>query len=273
MTEEEIAAILALIERNIRTSDREVEGYLNTLLLMLQRSMLRELRTMPSERSLTQREVLRVLGGLESMAVTDDVEEHILSLQDIFDLQFEMSQRLFELSGKQDAPLSSSRETKRNLVVFVNSREQMVRAATTRYIDEVRQSLVDSILSGETISDFDLVDVPASKVFNDIEVDLKTSNSVYDRIVQTEMAKKAGITNVLYAGPRDSRNRPFCAERVNNIYPMEVVYTWDNGQGIPAHLYCGGYGCRHVLVPVNAPATKGASGGGRVKDRKSGRAK
>jgi hypothetical protein len=99
------------------------------------------------------------------------------------------------------------------------------------------------------VSDFEIANVQAPRIFSALENDLKTNAATYSRIESLAI----GANFVLYAGPRDARNRPFCAERVNNIYPVEVVYTWDNGQGIPAYLYCGGYGCRHQLVPVNSP--------------------
>lgn len=55
---------------------------------------------------------------------------------------------------------------------------------------------------------------------------------------------------VMYVGPQDSRNRPFCAERVGKEFTLGEALTWDNGQGLPAVIYCGGYGCRHFLQPV-----------------------
>lgn len=243
MTESELEALLLLIERSNGRIDREVVRFVSTLRLLMQRKILEELSQLPRDRTIRQSRVLRLLGGLESLVLTDDVMEHIQSLEDIFDLQYAFMADIYQKANDEEMP----EEPIPALGVFTNSREQNVTIMARAYANEVRQGLADSIISGERISDFDIADVPATRIFNTLETDLKTNVATYSRMVALNQNKKF----VLYAGPRDQRNRPFCAERVNNIYPIEVVYTWDNGQGIPAHLYCGGWGCRHVLVPVS----------------------
>lgn len=246
MTESELDALLLLIERGNRRIDRELSGYISTLRLIMQRKILEELSSLPADRSIRQTRVIRLLGGLESLVLTEDVVAHIESLQDIFDVQYALMEEWY--SAANDSEEMPDKRLQ-NMGVFVNSREQNVSIMARAYANEVRQGLADSVISGERITDFDLADVPATRIFKTLETDLKTAVASYSRMV----ALNQGLRFVLYAGPKDQRNRPFCAERVNNIYPMEVVYTWDNGQGIPAYLYCGGYGCRHVLIP-----TKGA---------------
>lgn len=243
MRDDELEALLLLVERSNRRIDREVSGYINTLRLLMQRKILEELSQLPADRNIRQSRVIRLLGGLESLVLTDEVVDHIESLQDIFDLQYALMGDMYRLANDEEMP------DKRipALGVFTNSREQNVAIMARAYANEVRQGLADSVISGERISDFDLADVPATRIFKTLETDLKTAASSYSRMVALNQNKKF----VLYAGPRDQRNRPFCAERVNNIYPIEVVYTWDNGQGIPAYLYCGGWGCRHALIPVS----------------------
>lgn len=254
MTEEEIAAISALIGRNIKTIDRSIASYVSTLRLLMQSKMLAELSGLPSDRNLRRTEVLRLLGGLEAIVMEDeDISEHIATLQDIFDLQLRLSEEVYRRADSDYVPVDSpSRATQGRLAVFANAREQNVEIMARAYANEVRQALADSIISGVPISDFEITSVPAPRIFQAVENDLKTAAASYERI----NAIGKGAQYVLYAGPRDSRNRPFCAERVNKIFPTEVVYTWDNGQGIPAYLYCGGYGCRHQLVPTNTPPRK-----------------
>ena len=209
----------------------------------MQSKMLQELSALPSDRNLRRAEVLRLLGGLESIIMDDeDIIGHIESLQDIFDLQSRLSEAY--IPGLADKEPSRNQQSR--LAVFVNSRQQNVSVMARAYANEVRQGLADSIISQTPIGDFELTEVRAPRIFSALEGDLKTATASYSRIESLALGSKY----VLYAGPRDARNRPFCAERVNNIYPVEVVYTWDNGQGIPAYLYCGGYGCRHQLVPT-----------------------
>jgi hypothetical protein len=241
--DDELEELLLLVQRGNRRIDREVEGFVSTLRLLMQRKILEELSSLPSDRTIRQSRVIRLLGGLESLVLTEDVMEHIQSLEDIFDLQYSLMEQYYALAN-DDKEMADRRLP--NLGVFTNSREQNVTIMARAYANEVRQGLADSVITGERISDFELADVPATRIFKALDTDLKTATATYSRMV----AMNQGLRFVLYAGPRDARNRPFCAERVNKIFPIEVVYTWDNGQGIPANLYCGGYGCRHVLIPV-----------------------
>lgn len=243
MTESELEELLLLVQRGNRRIDREVEGFVAGLRLLMQRKILEELSSLPRDRTIRQSRVIRLLGGLESLVLTDEVMEHIQGLEDIFDLQYSLMEQWYSVAN-DDQDMADKRLP--NMGVFVNSREQNVTIMARAYANEVRQGLADSVITGERISDFELADVPATRIFKTLDTDLKTATATYSRMV----AMNQGLRFVLYAGPRDARNRPFCAERVNKIFPIEAVYTWDNGQGIPANLYCGGYGCRHVLIPT-----------------------
>lgn len=247
MDSSEIERISRLIERNNGTIDRSIVSYVQTLRRLMQSKILQELSALPKDRNLRRAEVLRLLGGLESIIMEDeDIFAHIEGLQDIFDLQSRLAEAYIP-GLAEDGRRSRAQESR--LAVFVNSRQQNVAVMARAYANEVRQGLADSIISQTPISDFELTEVRAPRIFSALENDLKTATASYSRLESLALGSKY----VLYAGPRDARNRPFCAERVNNIYPVEVVYTWDNGQGIPAYLYCGGYGCRHQLVPTNTP--------------------
>lgn len=237
------------VSRDVRTIDREVDGFVSTLVSLMQRKILRELSLLPN-RELRKREALRLLGGMESLILEDEeIFAHIESIQDIFDLQASMMEDLYVFANDGEAPPKSGKVPQSALAVFVNSRRQNIEIMSRAYANEVRQRLADSIISEEPITDFDVTEAPVGRIVGALSNDLKTASSTYSRMIALEQ----GGRFVLYAGPRDGRNRPFCAERVNNIYPMEAVYTWDNGQGIPAHLYCGGWGCRHVLIPIRRP--------------------
>lgn len=52
----------------------------------------------------------------------------------------------------------------------------------------------------------------------------------------------------VYVGPRDAKNRPFCRTWVGKAVTDPA--RLDNGQGLPADDYCGGYNCRHSWAPT-----------------------
>ncbi|NDD53810.1 hypothetical protein EBZ39_08010 [bacterium] len=251
LTEEEIAQISELIAENNDIVDREIEGYIATLRLLMQTAILRELSRLPEDRNLRQSEVIRLLGGMESIIMdSEDIQDHVLALEDVFILQSRLSDRVYRLANNnQRPPEDVTREAEKRLAIFTNARQQNVMIMARAYANEVRQGLADSIMTEGTANDFNLTDVPATRIFQALDNDLKTASSSFERIRALGQRRKY----VLYAGPRDARNRPFCAQRVNKVFPLEVVYNWDNGQGLPAYIYCGGYGCRHQLIPVENP--------------------
>jgi hypothetical protein len=59
-----------------------------------------------------------------------------------------------------------------------------------------------------------------------------------------------GAERFKYVGPKDLRNRPFCAEHVDNTYTRGQIDEMDNGQGLPVWTNGGGWNCRHVWLPL-----------------------
>jgi hypothetical protein len=76
-----------------------------------------------------------------------------------------------------------------------------------------------------------------------------TSLSVYTRQVEAVAAQPDDV--YLYAGPVDSRLRPFCFDHVGKVYTREQIDALDNGQLPDVFLTGGGYNCRHVFTAVS----------------------
>jgi hypothetical protein len=79
---------------------------------------------------------------------------------------------------------------------------------------------------------------------------INTAIQGFNRAVNEKKAKDLGLTLFLYVGPDDDVTRPFCQDRVDQIFTQEEIDSWDNGQGLPADVYLGGYNCRHHLRPL-----------------------
>jgi hypothetical protein len=77
-------------------------------------------------------------------------------------------------------------------------------------------------------------------------------------ILDAEEAGEETDTEIVYAyaGPVDSKTRPFCLEHITSLtqraYALSYLERADNGarQPKPAALYLGGYNCRHQLAPL-----------------------
>lgn len=67
------------------------------------------------------------------------------------------------------------------------------------------------------------------------------------------------VTKWRYVGPEDSKNREFCAHRVDGVYTEDEIRSWadedwegkiDGTNAVNIFANLGGYNCRHVLEPA-----------------------
>jgi hypothetical protein len=80
-----------------------------------------------------------------------------------------------------------------------------------------------------------------------------------DRQTQFQYAEELGYDHALYSGTIKDNTRPFCRERVRNIYTRDEIEKWKdlNFQGklkvgYNPFIHCGGYNCRHHLSWISA---------------------
>ncbi len=75
----------------------------------------------------------------------------------------------------------------------------------------------------------------------------------FDRAVQMEMANETGLRYAIYAGTVKNNTRHFCRERVNRVYTLDEIRSWNRlnwagkKPGVPVTIALGGYNCRHSL--------------------------
>jgi hypothetical protein len=82
----------------------------------------------------------------------------------------------------------------------------------------------------------------------------------YHRSFQQAVVNDLKLTWYSYSGGVMDKTRPFCEERVGNFYHQKEIESWANTdwQGkrpgttsSSIFIYCGGYNCRHSLIPVS----------------------
>ncbi|GIV82211.1 MAG: hypothetical protein KatS3mg051_1565 [Anaerolineae bacterium] len=79
-----------------------------------------------------------------------------------------------------------------------------------------------------------------------------TALAVLDRIdsfrgvYAPRSAREAGVTRFKYVGPPPLRE--FCRKHWQKTYTWEEIQQLDNGQGLPAWVYGGGWNCRHRWI-------------------------
>lgn len=85
----------------------------------------------------------------------------------------------------------------------------------------------------------------AAKTKGQLQTEASTAIQGFDNTVATVKANAAGSNKFRYAGHTGGDIRDFCAARVGNIYTDKEARTWNNGQGLSAFIYLGGYNCHH----------------------------
>lgn len=227
-------------ERALRAAERRIEYYeakIMALLSAYERSLSSELR----ERLRT--DDFPFAGGVGSVAILggfDSMSERSRSavLEEVALLYGDMFQdTVNDLPEGVDVGLSQQ-----TLENYVYEKLKEFSDILGAQISRVRSQVLEGAL------------VDGQLFLPEVKLSGNAGESIMSGLVIFSRAITASSLNdemkVLYVGPQDSRNRPFCAARVGKIFTMEEALAWDNGQGLPAVIYCGGYGCRHFLQPV-----------------------
>lgn len=236
----------ALIERLNNRFAREM-GEVLTLANAKLRTLVRELRTKEGRLIATKANLGRTLGlrrdivrALESAGFAA-VAEHVTDepLDDLARLVLRgksIAQTAFDLS-KTDLTAIAAFKTVRFEELLDLSETLAKQLARTvldgtiglRPVDHLVQDLADV---------FDLSDRRARTLYD-------TAISIYSREVDQLHATGEPDELFYYAGPLDTKTRPFCRERVGKVFTRTELEEADNGQLPNPLLTGGGYNCRH----------------------------
>jgi hypothetical protein len=109
-----------------------------------------------------------------------------------------------------------------------------------------RRVLKTKALKNISRSEFlELIKDTAAKSKAQLQTVVSTSVQGFDNVVSTVKANAAGANKFRYAGATGGDIRPFCEARVGGVFTDAESKTWNNGQGLDASIYLGGYNCRH----------------------------
>jgi hypothetical protein len=134
---------------------------------------------------------------------------------------------------------------------------------------KIAQSINQAISSEMSLKDFreqfhgvivnpnglGLVQAHYSRFTHDIYMD-------FDRLTGVELAKETGLTHAIYAGTEVEDTRGFCEARLNRVYTLEEIETWNSDEwkgkrpGVDVKQALGGYNCRHILNWVSEALAK-----------------
>jgi uncharacterized protein with gpF-like domain len=228
--------------------DIRVDTLIESLRAFLDRNLVRILEDLRGKK-ISAREAAKALGGLESELEAAGLGARLDKVKQLFADEWEAVKTEFEATTGKDTLLSQI--TKANVDAIADDRLQMAGKMINQYLGDVTATVMNTVIAGKPMEPDQVLEDAGSRVYSDLKTEIRTTVMAYNRIVNLEKAKKAGITKFLYVGPDDQVTRPFCVERVGQVWSTEEIDSWDNGQGLPANIYCGGYNCRHHLRPLS----------------------
>ena len=121
---------------------------------------------------------------------------------------------------------------------------------------EIRAAVARGVTSGGSLGDIVAdVSIAMRRTYAQAQAAVDAAiMAVGRRAVMAEAAivEDDGVPLVyVYVGPRDGKNRPFCAQWVGKAVTDPA--RMDNEQGLPVDDFCGGYNCRHSWAPQLIP--------------------
>lgn len=193
-------------------------------------------------------EAARVLGGLQTALVEAGLQEELGRLIAIYGDELEEIQAVVNSVSKARTAFSSADlDVIESLIQFD---ADMVQSRIFTYIDDVKATVMQSLIAGTPPNLKALHRDYGLPALSNIKTEVSTTIAGFQRSIQQKKSQDVGIELFLYLGPDDDVTRPFCEERVGKVFSSNEIREWDNGQGLPADIYLGGYNCRHELVPI-----------------------
>jgi hypothetical protein len=220
---------------------------LRALERVLERDLLRLLLSLDTETGADS--LVRRQGQTQSAVlrqVTQRLEEEGQRIQAVVGLR--AVQAVEAVLGK--APATMSVDVRTELDAIVNGQVADVVAVFKGSVPQMRQAVALGIASGGSLAD--VVD----QVRGIMEITHQRAASAVDSAIMAagrrtvlSAADDSGLDLVyVYVGPKDVKNRPFCAFWVGKACTEPALC--DNEQGLPADDYAGGYNCRHSWAPT-----------------------
>jgi len=248
--ESKIDNLLKSNEANIAKSLNKLE---KKLINLYQAGFPKEKAFEIAEAQKLQKQLVKVMQK-EYGVLINSINKDYSKIGKIIESEFKALELPFEFNINDNKLLSALRKTAANQFKQFGSLTE----------NKMSQSLYDNVAGGGNFSTLikemsaaligsaSISGVPLSSYARTFAHD---SLMGYYRTIQKNQAKTAGIKTFLYYGDTMGATRKFCRDKVGKIFDEKTINAWqsDKWQGkAPGSvwIHCGGYNCRHHLMPV-----------------------
>ncbi len=236
------------VKRRIDVTEEEIDLFVRNLELFLQSELADILKDI--DQSTNKLESAQLLGRIVSILEEKGLSKEIDKLTQIYGKELKLAADVVQTAIDNDIPIYSDADysTVEQLIKLDTS---LVKSEIVKTSYQVSSTVMRSVITGEQVDYKGLSKTFGTKAARQLKTELSTTISGFYRSVTKSKAQEFNIKYFVYLGPDDGITRPFCDAKINKIYTQEQINKWDNGQGIPASIYLGGYNCRHDLVPIS----------------------
>jgi len=241
------------LNRKLDATDAQIEAFLARLDKFLAANLRKLLEKIKTGKP-NSLETAKALGALQSSLNTLGLQKQLQGIEGVYGSLLKSIDRELSQSVDRDTVLNDvDYAVTEQLIVFdTKAVANKVYALT----DDLSSTIMRQVITGQRPDVDSLVDVLGNKTVSQIKTELNTATIAFSRAITQKKADDLGMDLFLYVGPIDKVTRPFCRPKVGKIFTREEILKWDNGQGLPANIYCGGYNCRHDLRPISLERAK-----------------
>lgn len=241
---------MANINAHIRASEAEIEGFS----LILERFLRDNLKKIVKAIKAGEENILdsiNVINSIERELNAAGYNKVLSKIEGVYARELTFIRDYFAESKIRSEIIYSDAD--RAVVdALIKYDYQSVNAQVQQYIGSVKRAMLNNVILGQVPQFEEIHDKASSKLESNVKTEINTSIAGFSRTVTQNKAKELGIDRFQYVGPLDSVTRPFCRAHIGKTYTTAEIGSLDNGQGLPVRIYCGGYNCRHLWVPVRS---------------------
>lgn len=244
---------------HFKATKAEIEAFTLRVGKIARRELGRVIRRIEKGDYQSAAEVAQWLGSLESQLEKAGLMKELDSLRAVYARQITFIREQLQGAGAREVFSDIDAKIIEKLISFD---VQNVASTLAKYTDDVRSTLMKSVLSGDTSASWDTFEAKTDGMEGRVETEVNTMVSGFARSVTTEKAQELGFDLMEYIGPDDDVTRDFCEHVLSGdpgfgieareapIYTLEEIKSMDNGQNLDVLTYAGGYNCRHQWRPV-----------------------
>jgi hypothetical protein len=243
--------------RDALEMDRLQEREAASLGVEVERFLLKELpRILERVRrgDLPSLEVAKILNQMESELRAAGLERIFEKLAKSYKKELDLLATQFKQSTGKDLVLSGTDITAIETLITFETTAQINNVRTQ--LDSIRAAIFRQAIAGVRPDVDRIVAEAGEATAGQIETEIRTNMAGFQRAVTLSKAAEVGAEYFLYIGGIIETSREFCRERDGKVFTAEQIAAWDNGQGLPADIYLGGYNCRHSLRPISKELAK-----------------